>query len=197
MPFICIGPVCIPWSALLPVIVYLGRPVWNRLPPPVQKQLTEYANAFTDWMQANVWDAIGWKAKAEKPKLAAGPAPTAGGLRAQLGSVIGVHSEAEWEAAIALTKERELVAVVDFTAEWCGPCQAIKPFYTELAAKHKDAALFLKVDVDEMDDIAQEAGVAAMPTFMAYKGGAKIDTITGARKDALEKMVLKAIAPVK
>ena len=71
MPFICIGPVCIPWSALLPVIVYLGRPVWNRLPPPVQKQLTEYANAFTDWIQANVWDAIGWKAKAEKPKLAA------------------------------------------------------------------------------------------------------------------------------
>ena len=38
----------------------------------MQKQLTEYANAFTDWMQANVWDAIGWKAKAEKPKLAAG-----------------------------------------------------------------------------------------------------------------------------
>ena len=106
-------------------------------------------------MQANVWDAIGWKAKAEKPKLAAGPAPTAGGLRAQLGSVIGVHSEAEWEAAIALTKESELVAVVDFTAEWCGPCQAIKPFYTELAAKHKDAALFLKVDVDEMDDIVR------------------------------------------
>ena len=108
--------------------------------------------------------------------------------------MIGVHSEAEWEAAIALTKESDLVAVVDFTAEWCGPCQAIKPFYTELAAKHKDAALFLKVDVDEMDDIAQEAGVRRCRPSWRTRAATKIDTITGARKDALEKMVLKAIA---
>ena len=108
-----------------------------------------------------------------------------------MGPLVRQVNTAEFEEAI---QDCATPIVVDVFAEWCGPCQAIKPFYTELAAKHKDAALFLKVDVDEMDDIAQEAGVAAMPTFMAYKGGAKIDTITGARKDALEKMVLKAIA---
>ena len=108
-------------------------------------------------------------------------------------SVVGigrkVGATARVALAIALTKESDLVAVVDFTAEWCGPCQAIKPFYTELAAKHKDAALFLKVDVDEMDDIAQEAGVAAMPTFQVYKEGSKVDTVTGASEGKLEAMV--------
>ena len=48
---------------------------------------------------------------------------------------------------------------------------------------------FVKVDVDEADDIAAECGIQAMPTFQFYKGGAKVDAFSGASKDQLAMMV--------
>ena len=57
-----------------------------------------------------------------------------------------------------------------------------------------DEALFIKVDVDELEDVMQEAGVVAMPTFQVYKKGALADTVTGASVDKLGAMVAKATA---
>jgi thiol-disulfide isomerase/thioredoxin/NAD-dependent dihydropyrimidine dehydrogenase PreA subunit len=172
MPLICIGPVCIPISALLPVLAYLARPVWKRLPEPTQQLLLGYWQAFSEWMQATVWDRIGWKAKpAPAPKSATKAGTAAGavdlasiadGLRSQTGSVAGLHTPEDWAAAKLVSSCIPLI--VDFTAEWCGPCQKIKPFFAELAAAHPEA-LFVKVDVDELEQVSEEASVRAMPTF--------------------------------
>ena len=63
--------------------------------------------------------------------------------------------------------------LVDFTATWCGPCKAIGPYFEELAAKFPDVT-FVKVDVDELDDVAASCGISAMPTFQLYSNGVMV-----------------------
>lgn len=80
--------------------------------------------------------------------------------------------------------------VVDFTASWCGPCKMIAPFFEELS-KTYTSVKFIKVDVDELEDITAEAGVSAMPSFFIYKDGVVVDQLVGAAKDKLEAMIKK------
>lgn len=82
---------------------------------------------------------------------------------------------------------------VDFTATWCGPCQRIGPVFERISSltAHAD---FCKVDVDENAETAQAAGVRAMPTFAAYKGGTLVDQLVGADPDALAAFVAKHAA---
>ncbi|EEH60844.1 uncharacterized protein MICPUCDRAFT_50406 [Micromonas pusilla CCMP1545] len=81
--------------------------------------------------------------------------------------------------------------LVDFTASWCGPCKMIAPFFEELAAKYP-GVVFVKVDVDDLDDVAAECGISAMPTFQLYSNGVKVQELTGADKDKLEALAKSA-----
>lgn len=81
-------------------------------------------------------------------------------------------------------------AVVDFTASWCGPCQMIKPEFERLSGVYTSVQ-FLKVDVDELSDVAGNAGVRAMPTFKIYVNGSQVDELVGASKDKLEELIKK------
>ena len=200
MPFICIGPVCIPWTAVVPLLLWLGRPIWVRLPPATQEALARRWRGMQAALQLHVWDRIGWKAtpkraKAPQGELAAADAADAPAqLLAGRGGVVGLHSDADWEAALAATRaSAELALFVDFTAVWCGPCQRIAPDFARLAAAHPHA-LFVKVDVDELEDVSQEAGVSMMPTFQLYKQGKLSDSLTGANVQKLEAFVAKNAA---
>ena len=69
--------------------------------------------------------------------------------------------------------------VVDFWAEWCGPCRMIAPIIDELAKEYAGKVVFAKLNVDEAENIAIEYGISAIPTLMFFKKGKPIDMMVG------------------
>ncbi|KAF9683084.1 hypothetical protein SADUNF_Sadunf05G0175400 [Salix dunnii] len=106
------------------------------------------------------------------------------------GQVIVCRTEESWNQQLEKGKESNKLIVVDFTASWCGPCKFIAPAVEELAWKLPNVT-FLKVDVDELQSVAQEWDVQAMPTFIFLKDGEIVEKYTGANKMKLQEAVEK------
>ncbi|KAF2861835.1 thioredoxin-domain-containing protein [Piedraia hortae CBS 480.64] len=101
---------------------------------------------------------------------------------------IGVHnltSKKDFDEALAV---KGSLMVVDFFATWCGPCKVIAPQVVEMSNRFKNAR-FYKIDVDELPAVAQELGITAMPTFVLFKDGEKVQDVVGARTAVLEKAI--------
>ncbi len=71
-------------------------------------------------------------------------------------------------------------ALVDFWAEWCGPCRAVSPIVEEIAKTYAGKLKVLKVNVDENQELASRYGIMSIPTLLFIKGGEEKDKIVGA-----------------
>jgi thioredoxin 1 len=76
--------------------------------------------------------------------------------------------------------EREGLTVIDFWAEWCGPCRMISPIVEELAQEYDGKALVGKVDVDSNPEISMKYGIRSIPTILFLKNGEVVDKHVGA-----------------
>lgn len=80
--------------------------------------------------------------------------------------------------------------VIDFWAEWCGPCKHIAPIVDELAEEYDGKVLIGKYDVEEGDEILAEYNVRNIPTLLFFKGGELVDKNVGSiEKSALKKKI--------
>jgi thioredoxin 1 len=89
--------------------------------------------------------------------------------------------------ALIVTDEnyRELISgdkplVLDFWAEWCGPCRMVAPVIDELATEYEGRVAIGKVDVDDNNDIVSEYGIRNIPTVLFFRDGALVDKQVGA-----------------
>jgi thioredoxin len=95
-------------------------------------------------------------------------------------------TEATFEAEVI---ESETKVLVDFWAEWCGPCHAVSPVLDRIVAERDDLKL-VKVNIDEQPELAQRFGVASIPTMILFEGGEPTKAAVGAQpKASLERQL--------
>jgi thioredoxin 1 len=81
--------------------------------------------------------------------------------------------------------QSDLPVLVDFSAEWCGPCKSLAPIVENLAEEYSGRVKFVQLDIDENRQTPSSFGVMAVPTLILFKGGEVVDKVTGFKPKAV------------
>mmetsp|Transcript_15963 Transcript_15963/g.18558 ORF Transcript_15963/g.18558 Transcript_15963/m.18558 type:complete len:199 (-) Transcript_15963:19-615(-) len=192
MSCICLGGVCIPYSAILPFLLialqYIIKPLHKAglIPDSIAKRLGLYIaknTSATKSKEEKIDDSCRDDCcNFETAKFV----PT--GSSEELDDIVSqIESSEQYKT---LLSEYETV-ILKFTAEWCKPCKKIHPVFVKLAEtfRNQKDVKFGIVDVDEVDDVAAECKVSVLPAFVAFQNGIKCNQITGSDESKLESFV--------
>jgi thioredoxin len=84
------------------------------------------------------------------------------------------------------------IIIVDFFATWCGPCKKFAPTYEKISEKYKEQVYFLKIDIDEVEDLAVRYDIRKLPTFLFFKTGtleSDYEPTIGCKEDAMTQKI--------
>ena len=102
-----------------------------------------------------------------------------------------IETKEEFEKIVAAAGEKPVF--VDFFATWCGKCEMLLPELESIAEAHKDGAVFLKIDVEENEEVAEKYSVEALPTLICLKGGEPAGEMKGSKIDNFKKFMSENI----
>ena len=114
-------------------------------------------------------------------------------LKCRCGSLSGVYHITSSEEFNRLVQDNPgKLVVIDFSATWCMPCKMIAPMFEEMANPSGEFGnvLFVKIDVDEVPDLAEKYQVQAMPTFLFMKDNKEVDRFSGASVEKLRQTLV-------
>lgn len=98
-----------------------------------------------------------------------------------------VVTDANFETEVL---KSDIPVIVDFFADWCGPCKLMAPTFEAVGAKYDGKVKFVKLNVDEAQQTAQTYSVMSIPTIITYKAGEVVEVIVGLQEEAI--LVAKA-----
>ena len=93
-----------------------------------------------------------------------------------MSSLISISTEASFQIEVLGAK---VPVLVDFWAEWCGPCRMVAPVLEKLQSEYGDKIKIVKVDIDEHPELADKYSVQSIPNMIMFKGGVEVDRIIG------------------
>eukprot|EP00567_Pseudictyota_dubia_P013124 CAMPEP_0197436140 /NCGR_PEP_ID=MMETSP1175-20131217/3614_1 /TAXON_ID=1003142 /ORGANISM="Triceratium dubium, Strain CCMP147" /LENGTH=198 /DNA_ID=CAMNT_0042965353 /DNA_START=6 /DNA_END=602 /DNA_ORIENTATION=- len=188
MAAICIGGVCVPYTAVLPLLALALK--WlaaqlakvGILPEFVAKKFgfgtAEYSSERAKSCPPGESQRESVKGSCDANDTTNSDSPA---------EVKEIDTVDEWNSELSSSSQGERPVVAKFTASWCKPCKAIAPFYRDLASRYD--ASFVEIDVDELDEVAADCKVAMMPTFVVFIGKEKKGSVNGANEDKLERLI--------
>mmetsp|Transcript_1221 Transcript_1221/g.2603 ORF Transcript_1221/g.2603 Transcript_1221/m.2603 type:complete len:205 (+) Transcript_1221:88-702(+) len=199
MSCLCIGGVCIPYSALIPVLL-IGLQ-WiaaqfakvGLLPEFIAKRLGLHANGKKQQSVDTSCDegCCGTKSasRSESVDTTTTAATTSDDGEGNDEVVEHIDNLERWNELFTACKNATLI--VKFTADWCKPCKAIQPAYVSVASKYCNKCSFttLDIDGDECDVLSSKLKVAMMPTFVCFKGGNEVGRMSGGNGEKLSDWV--------
>lgn len=95
-----------------------------------------------------------------------------------MGTATYIQSETEFDSLIA----SEGLVVVDFTAQWCGPCKLVAPRMDRLASDYADRLQVFKLDLDANKGLAKRFGIRSIPAVMMFRKGELLETLVGVKE---------------
>ena len=108
----------------------------------------------------------------------------------------GSHAVEATDANFEELIKSDKPVLIDFWAEWCGPCKMIGPVVEQLAGEYEGKAIIAKMDVDQNAQIPAKFGIRSIPTLMVFKNGQLVDKVIGAvPKNVLEQKLQAAMEP--
>jgi len=203
MALCCIGGVCIPYSAIVPLLLYGLQWLLNKLaiagllPPTVLNALARFlpsqspkGDCCSNSSSRQDKQLLRRRSKISKQNSTATTASSccSSGAEEQQDQLnIATIDDEEDLNTLLVTCDRTVV--LKFTAKWCKPCKAIQPLYEQLAASNTKELRFAVVDADDMDEAAARYGVMALPTFVAVSGGKVVQKYAGSDETKLRELV--------